>query len=161
MADAKTAKKTYIRPDNTAVVTCPHCGNQETLHVEKFKEHKSKIKIKCNCKNIFTAILEFRQRVRKMTNLKGSFINHSKKGIRGSMKVKNISVSGLEFSTLEISSLDVDDELTVHFKLDDQYQSEVRREVIVRNVRTTSVGCEFVGSGNIAYDGPLGLYIMK
>ena len=160
MAEAKPAK-TYIRPDNTAAITCPQCGRQKNLHVDSLKGHKSKIKIKCSCKNIFTVTLEFRHRVRKLTNLRGTCINHSQKDNRSNIKVRNISVSGLEFSSLDASNFKIDDELTLQFTLDDEHRSEIRKEATVRDVRTNSVGCEFVGSGDLAFVGPLGFYIMS
>ena len=153
--------KTYVRPDNTAVITCPHCGFQKSVPVESYKGSKSRLKIKCGCKNVFTVNLEFRKRVRKRTSLKGTYVNHSQKNKRGSITVKNISVDGLEFSSMDVQTFEVDDELTVEFTLDDDQRSEITKEVIVRDVRKTSVGCEFERSGEFAFDGPLGFYIMS
>jgi len=158
MPEAKPAK-TYIRPDNTAVISCPHCGRQKTLQVDSFKVHKSKLKIKCGCKSIFTVNLEFRKRKRKRTSLRGTFINHSKKGLRGNIKVINVSVSGLEFTSLEAEKFAINDELTLEFTLDDEHRSEIRKDAAVKSVRTKSVGCEFTGAGGLAFDGPLGFYI--
>jgi hypothetical protein len=161
MPEAKVAK-TFIRPDKTAVITCPHCGRQETLHVESFnKGHKSKLKIKCSCKNIYTANLEYRSKIRKRTQLRGTYVNHSQKDMRGKIKVINVSVSGLEFTSLDAPNFNIDDQLTLEFALNDDYRTEIKKEAYVRNVRTKSVGCEFEGSGDIAHDGELGLYIRQ
>jgi hypothetical protein len=158
MAPAKVSK-TYIRPDNTAVITCPHCGRQKTINADSLKEHKSKIKVKCACNNRFTVDLEFRKRIRKPTSLRGTYKNHSQKGRTGNMRVMNVSVGGLEFSTLDIDNFKEGDELTLTFTLDDEHRSEIRKDATVMNVRTKSVGCEFVGAGNLAHDGELGFYI--
>jgi len=160
MSEIKVAK-TYIRSDKTAVITCPHCGRQNTLQVDSLKGHKTRLKIRCGCKHIYTVNLEFRTRVRKRTNLRGTYVNHSQKGLRGSIKVINVSVSGLEFTCLEAQSFKVDDELTLEFTLDDEHRDEIRKDAVVRDVRTKSVGCEFAGSGEFAFDGPLGFYIMS
>jgi hypothetical protein len=158
---ASKDSKTYVRPDNTAVITCPHCGLQKSVPVESFKGSKSTVKIKCGCKNVFTVNLEFRKRIRKRTSLKGSYTNHSQSNKRGSITIRNISVDGLEFSSMDVQTFKVDDELTVEFTLDDDQRSEITKEVIVRDVRKTSVGCEFERSGEFAFDGPLGFYIMS
>jgi hypothetical protein len=158
---AAKVSKTYIRPDNTAVISCPHCGRQKTLHADSLKQHKSKLKIKCACGNIFTVDLEFRHRVRKPVSLGGTYTNHSQKDSRGDIKVRNISVSGLEFSSMDVNNFKIGDVLTLKFNLDDEHRSEVRKEATVRAIRTNSVGCEFVGSGDLAFDGPLGLYVMS
>ena len=151
--------KSYVRPDKTAVITCPHCGRQKEVGVDSFKEHKFKFKIKCACQNIFTAQIEFRQRVRKNTYLRGTYTNLTQEKVSGEITVKNLSVSGLEFATYDIQNFNVGDEVLVEFNLDDDRHSEVRREVIVRQVRKNSIGCEFTETGNIALDGPLGTYL--
>ena len=160
MPDAKISK-TYVRPDKTAVITCPHCNVQKTINVAALNEHKSRLKIKCSCKNIFTANLEFRKRVRKRTHLRGTYVNHSQKNNSGNIIVTNVSVSGLEFTSLDVPTFKVDDELTLEFTLDDEHRSEIRKQAIVRDIRTKSVGCEFPGAGEYAFDGPLGFYVMS
>ena len=121
--------------------TCPHCSRQKSIQVDSFKGSKSTIKIKCGCKNVFTVNLEFRKRVRKNTHLRGTYVNHSQKGARGDIVVKNVSVSGLEFSTYDVNPFEIEDELTVEFNLDDEQHSEITKDVIVRDVRQKSFGC--------------------
>ena len=160
MSETKTVKA-YVRPDNTAAISCPHCGRQKSVQVDSFRGIKSRVKIKCGCKNFFTVNLEFRKRIRKRTNLRGTFINHSQKSTRGNIKIKNISVTGLEFSSMDDYGFAVDDELTIDFHLDDEQRSQVTKDVIVMNVRENSIGCEFERSGDLAFDGPLGRYVMS
>ena len=158
MSDAQL-NKIYVRPDNTAVLTCPKCGHQRTINIDSFKEHKSTLKVKCGCQNVFTVNLEFRKRVRKRTHLRGTYVNHSQDEIRGNLVVTNVSVSGLEFTSVDVANFKIDDELTIEFTLDDEHLSQIRKGAIVRGIRTKSVGCEFSGSGEYAFDGPLGFYI--
>ena len=157
----KNEVKSYVRPDNTAVINCPHCKRQKEIKVEKFTGSKSRLKIKCACKHVFKVQLEFRKRYRKTTNLSGKYVNHSKHNSSGRLYVRNISVSGLEFSTMDIHGFEVNDELTVTFNLDDEQRTEVIKDVTVRGVRKSSIGCEFERGGDLAFDGPLGFYIMK
>jgi hypothetical protein len=152
---------TFVRPDNTAVITCPHCGRQKTLQALSFKGHKHKLKVKCACEQIFTANLEFRKKVRKNVNLRGTYINHSQNERSGSIVVRNISLSGLEFTSFDINDFKVDDELTLTFTLHDEHLSEIRKDAVVRDIRHNSIGCEFERSGDYAYDGPLGYFIMS
>jgi hypothetical protein len=152
---------TYVRPDKTAVITCPHCSRQKTLHVDSFPAHKHLLKIKCACDRIFTVHLEYRKRVRKKTNLRGTYVNHTQNESKGSLTVRDISVSGLSFTSLDHYNFNVDDELSIKFALDDEHQSEIRKEAIVRVIHKTFIGCEFEKGGDLAFDGPLGLYIMS
>ena len=156
----KNVTKSYVRPDKTVVITCPHCNRQRVVNVTSFKEHKYRFTVKCACQKIFTAQIEFRQRVRKNTFLRGTYTNLSQENISGQMTVKNLSVSGLEFATYDsMDNFKIEDELHVKFNLDDAHFTEISREVIVRQVRRNSVGCEFTEQGNIALDGPIGTYL--
>ena len=155
-----TAAPIYVRPDNTAVVTCPHCGLQKTIQAEPFKGPKHKFKAKCSCQNFFTVTLEFRKRKRKRTNLRGTYVNHSQKDSSGDLIVKNISVSGLEFTSYDHHNFSVGDELTLRFNLDDDYQTEIKKEVVIQDIRSNSIGCKYVRSGELDFEGPLGHYVM-
>jgi hypothetical protein len=152
--------KTYVRPDGTAVLTCPYCGRQKTIAAEPFMGQKHKLKVKCACKQTFKVFLEFRKKVRKKTFLKGTYINHSQKGSRSDIVILDISVAGLTFSSLDEPGFKIGDELSVEFKLDDELRTDIKRDVIVRYVRQRLVGCEFEIYGGV-FDGPLGNYVMS
>jgi len=160
MSEPKVSKA-YVREDDSAVLNCPHCGRQKAIPVDKLRGHKHKLKVKCGCKETFTVNLEFRQRVRKKTYLRGTYINHSHKDGSGDLNIKNISVVGLEFTSLNVQDFKVDDELTVEFNLDNKHKSKISKNVIVREVRRRSVGCEFETTGELAFVGPLGNYVMS
>jgi hypothetical protein len=153
--------KAYIRPDNKSVITCPHCQFQKEINVEPFTGSKSRVKIKCSCKEIFVVQVEHRKKYRKKTNLSGTYINHSQHNSSGRLFITNVSISGLEFTTLDLQNFKVDDEVTVTFNLDDEQRTEVIKDVLVKDVRQKSVGCEFERGGDFAFDGPLGFYVMN
>ena len=135
--------KTYVSPENTAVLICPHCNSQKTILVDSFKGYKHKLKIKCGCKNVFTVFLEYRDNIRRNSYLKGTYINHSQGGRRGNFTTKDISVTGLAFSCLDIKHFKEGDEISVEFTLDNTHQTEIKKKAIVKNVRQRVIGCEF------------------
>jgi hypothetical protein len=159
MSDINTPK-TYVRPDDTAIITCPHCTRQKTVPVSSCKGSKSRIKVKCGCKNIFTVNLEFRKKIRKKTDLPGKFTNHSQKTRRGDIIVKNLSMDGLEFAKNDRDKFNIGDEIEVSFKLDNPDKTTIRKEAIVRNISKISARCEFVKSSQPAYESSLGFYLM-
>ena len=55
----------------------------------------------------------------------------------------------------------VGDELTVKFYLDDEHNHEIDKDVIVREIRQRSVGCEFETLDELAFVGPLGHFVMS
>ena len=160
MSESKIPK-TYVREDKSAVLNCPHCGRQRSIPADSFRGHKHKLKVKCSCKKTFTVNLEFRKRIRKKVYLRGTYVNHSQNVSHGDLFVINISVGGLEFTSLKVQNFKVGDELTVEFNLDDKHHSEISKVVIVSEVRQRSVGCEFESSGGINFVGPLGHYVMS
>lgn len=135
--------KTYVRPDNTAVLTCPHCKYQKVILANKFKGHNHKLKVKCLCQNVFMVVIEFRKRVRKKTFLRGTYINHSQKDSGGYLVIENISVTGVAISNVDVNKFKVGDELSLEFALDDEYGTEIKKEAIVRSVRQSNIGCDF------------------
>jgi hypothetical protein len=152
--------KTYVMPDNTAVLICPYCGQWKKISAEPFRGYKHKPKVKCFCKQTFKVFLEFRKKVRKKSFLRGTYINHAQKGSRSDIVILDISVIGLAFSCLDAPTFNVGDELGVEFASDSEQRTDIRRDVLVRNIRQKRVGCEFEISGG-AFDGPLGYYIMS
>lgn len=155
-----TYKKSYVRPDNTVVITCPHCGQQKVILADAFKGHKHKLKVKCFCKKAFITHLEFRKYIRKKTVLKGTYSNHSHHCSKGNLVIHDISLNGLSFSTLDKENFKVGDEITVEFILDDELRTKIQKDVVIKNIRPRTLGCEFLQPENV-YGGPLGYYIMN
>ena len=155
-------KKTYVRPDETIVISCPYCGKQREI-LASFFEGKHKINVKC-C-NRFQILIEFRKSIRKTTNLKGTFINQSQKDHEGILIIKDLSVTGLSFTCHNFKRFKIDDEVTINFMLEEEKEAGIERiaiqkEVIVRNVRENCVGCEFTNGFEFSSIGPLGYYVM-
>jgi hypothetical protein len=151
--------KTYVRPNNRAVLICPYCGQWKSISAVPFRGEKHKLKVKCFCKKTFKVFLEFRKEVRKEKILRGgSCIDHSQKGSRCDIVIIDISVTGLAFSSLDAPTLRIDDELGVEFSLDFGKGPNIKRDVIVKNIRHKRVGCEFELSGG-AFDSQLEYYV--
>ncbi len=159
MPESKVSK-TYVRQDNTAVFHCPYCGRWRIISADPFRGYKHKLKVKCSCKETFKVFLEFRQKVRKKTFLKGTYINHSEKGSRCDIVILDISVIGLAFSSLDAPPFKVSDELSIEFALDYEQRTDIRRDVSVRNIHQRRVGCEFEISGG-AFDNQLGILLKQ
>ena len=151
--------KTYVRPNNKAVLICPYCGQWRSISADPFRGEKHKLKVKCFCKKTFKVFLEFRKEFRKEKFLRGgTYINHSQKGSRCDIVIIDISLTGLAFSSLDAPTLRIDDELGVEFSLDFGKGTNIKRDVIVKNIRQKRVGCEFELSGG-AFDDQIGYYV--
>ena len=75
--------------------------------------------------------------------------------------MKNLSLGGLEFVSMDVDKFEIDDEIAVSFKLDNEERTTIKKEVIVKDVRDNTVGCEFQKSSEFAPDKELGFYIMS
>jgi len=161
MQDSKVCK-TFVRPDRTAVLTCPHCDHQKVILADSFMGRKHGFKAKCVCQIVFTVNLEFRKRVRKQVNLRGSYTNHSQNDRSGHLIIQDVSVSGfgLAFSSSDVKNFKEGDELSVEIILDGKHRTAITKEAIVRGVRPNGIGCEFEGAEE-AFGSPLGYYIMS
>ena len=151
--------KSYVRGDDTAVLTCPYCNQQKVIIAKEYMGFKHKLKVKCYCKQRFIAHLEFRKHVRKQAILKGTYSNHKHKCSSGALIIKDISLGGLSFTSVDIDNFKVGDEFRVVFNLNDEHQTVIRKDVIVRNIRQRIAGCEFDKPEDV-YGGPLGYYII-
>lgn len=150
--------KTFVRPNGTAVLTCPYCDRQKEIMADPFRGHKHKLKVKCFCKNPFNVFLEFRKGIRKTTHLPGTYINHSQNSSKCRIFVLDVSLIGMTFSSLDPLTINEGDELSIEFTLDDGHHTKITKDAIIRNVRSGAVGVEFEKSSGVA-DEPLGYYI--
>ena len=70
-------------------------------------------------------------------------------------------MSGLNFVAMDIDKFKIGNEVTVSFKLDNEDRTTIKKELIVRDIRKNTIGCEFEKSTQYAPDGSLGFYIMS
>ena len=153
-------QKIFINKDNTVTLICPHCGTNKTVNAAKLKDKISNapVKIKCACKSIFRIIIEFRKEYRKSTHLEGHYSSLPAGRECDKMIVKNISRTGIGFTTLSMHSLKKNDKIRIKFTLDDRKRSEIDKEIIVRMVNNEYISGEFADSD--LPDKALGFYLM-
>ena len=151
-------QKAFVREDGTTVVKCPSCGHARTVSVQRFKEKKKVIKVKCSCRESYTVSLELRKMYRRSTNLKGSYINISLNNEIGMMIVKDVSMGGIGFEAIGGNRIEKDHELDVTFTLDDTHSSVIKKRLVVRIANNNYFGCEFTHAHE--YNKALGFYLL-
>ena len=151
-------QKAFVREDGTTVLKCPFCRHARTVSVEKIKDKKKVIKVKCSCQKSYSVSLELRKMYRKDASLKGSYVNLSQKNVSGIMIVKDVSMGGIGFQAVGGNRIKNKDELRVTFTLDDTHSSVIKKHVVVRIVRDQFVGCEYLHAQE--YDKALGFYLL-
>ena len=152
------SQKVFVREDGTTVLKCPFCRHARIVSVQKIKDNKKVIKVKCSCKESYSASLELRKLYRKSTNLNGRYVNLSLNNENYRMIVKDISMGGIGFEAVGKSCIEKEHEFEVTFTLDDTYSSVIKKQVVIKMVRDKFVGCEYVQP--LEYDKALGSYLL-
>lgn len=154
----------FVKPDDTATLTCPHCQLAKTVAVGKFRSFRHTLTARCACGRSFSVNLDFRRSYRKQTSLPGIYEtqspeckNHHGKKTRlsgvytiqqpslggGQMQVTNISCGGLQFTTPGKHHIEVGQRALINFTLDDRKQTKITKEVIIQSVTDNVIGCQF------------------
>ena len=155
----------FPRDDGLILLTCPYCGLQESVSLAQFEKLGNAVQILCSCHKRFATVLEKRRAYRKSVRLEGYFTitdefgaNFTKGNIGGHMVVKNLSKSGLRFSSKRVDLVRPGDYLMVRFNLDNSNQALIHKKAQVISVQGNEVGCRFKGADE--YDITLGFYFI-
>ena len=151
-------QRVYVKDDNTAVVKCPKCRAVKTVNAGKLKKRGKPLVLRCSCRSLFKVFFEFRKSHRKRANLEGYYTILPVSKQWGKMRVDDISLNGIGFTTLNNNNLKKGDEIKVRFNLDDTRRSEIEKRAVVMWVNNKSAGCEFAETDE--YDRLLGFYLM-
>ena len=138
------ACKVIPSQDDTATVMCPYCGFCGDVNAEKFKNRVDPLEIRCQCRSTFAVSFEFRKKPRKERHLQGccSRLPACKEWIK--ILVKDISRTGIGFTTVTTHNFRKGDKVRLEFTLDDTGRSEVTKTAIVRwTGKANRIGCEF------------------
>lgn len=139
-----TEEKVFINNYKKASFTCPACKKRRMLNVAGYRNIQEEVRIthRCSCGKDCTFLLERRIFPRKRVRLSGNYIWKER---RKTMIVKDISRGGvkLELASEMEMKMEIGDKLVIEFCLDDQRQTLIHKEVIVRYKREPYIGVEF------------------
>ena len=158
-------QRVFSREDGLVLLTCPHCGLQESVTTARFEMLGNAVTVRCACRKQFAAVLEKRRSQRKAVQLEGYFTTagefgpgDAKGNVWGPMVVKNLSKTGLRFYSSRVSLIDPGDLLMVRFNLDNSNKALIHKKAQVISIQKNEVGCRFEGADE--YDITLGFYFM-
>ena len=175
-------QKVYLDDNNEITVICPKCKKTKNIDATPFLKNKGLVKLtfrfKCelcdcghkdcrecketNCdkSNINIINIERRKFYRKKVNLTGSLL--AANGKRHSIRVLDLSRTGIRTMTLAPHTFKIDQELTVEFMLDDEKNTAVKKQLIVKKTNDKVVDGEFIETDNFdKNDKVIGFYLMK
>ena len=154
--------RAFLDNDRTAVFKCPKCDIIKSMDVSQYSKMDRFIRFsaRCCCGHSFKVVLERRKYYRKKVKLAGKC--SLKNGAHEfSIVVRDLSRQGLGFEIWDREPFKAGDVLTVEFKLDNDSQTLIRKDVKVQLVSGKSIGAEFfsVDPHNV-YDKELGFYLL-
>lgn len=154
--------RVFLNDRDEGTFICPVCDKGVIRDLSQFAEAKTavRLKCKCSCGNVYRVLVERRQHFRKPANLVGMFTFQGGKGqpMKGLIKIRDISKSGIQFSVNSMPEFEVGDHLIVEFTLDDEERSQIREVGIVRRINSNIVGLTFKTTDHY---GKLGQYLFR
>ena len=148
----------YAAQKEHATLVCAQCGKTKDIKVADFTSLHAPLKVRCACGYRFVMRIEVRHFYRKPVRLVGEYVRGT---YRARICVDDVSRDGVGFRTEHPHTLRVNDQITVHFRLDDPQHSEVSALAVVRRVEGMCVGAAFLDVGAYtATNRLLGFYLM-
>jgi hypothetical protein len=144
----KTDQKYYIGKHDKLIIRCLACKKNRTIAVSDLKLKHHSIKVVCPCSHIFFIHLEFRQSYRKKMGIEGFYRKRSEpREQEKNCLIRDISLGGLGITITSDTSIQVEDELIVTFKLGAFQQSESGTAIVrVRHIDSrVNIGGAFLG----------------
>jgi hypothetical protein len=158
----KREDRVFINDRGEATFICPTCNKGVIRDLSDFMHTRSAVRLKCRCScgNVYRVLVERRRHFRKPVNLVGLFFYTGGKcgQVKGLIKIRDISQSGLQFSINSMPEFKVGEKLTIEFTLDDEEHSKIREEGTVSRIQSNIVALKF---NTTDHYGKLGRYLFR
>ena len=153
--------KVNLNEDGQGVITCRHCDVQRPIRTSRHlyeSIHRKLVKTKCkSCESIFYVRFNCRKYPRIPVHFLGKLVRLHSQEVLGNVQVTSLSLGGISFILTKDIPINVDDVFDIQFVLDDDYQSMIHEEIIIRRTNGHLVGAEF--SHHETYKYELDFYI--
>jgi hypothetical protein len=151
-------EKVYVSRNNQVKIICPKCELEKNINVFKFKNTHKRLKAKCKCGEEFRLSLEFRKYYRKNAQLTGEYYIRGKNE-EEEILTKDISKTGIKFTTLNPHHFYEYDLVELKFTLNDTIRTEIRTRAKILWINDRTVGAQFNDPQLLEKD--LVLYMIK
>nr|WP_303649993.1 PilZ domain-containing protein [Desulfobotulus pelophilus] len=123
----------------------------------RFLQIESAVRIRCTCRecrHTYRVLLERRRFIRKPTACAGRYRISGRTPREGDMIVVDISRTGLQIQSMVLHVFYPGERVELEFRLDKGSFPLIRREALVKNVRSQYVGMAFVSQEHTDALGP-------
>lgn len=148
----------YAAQKEHGTIVCTQCGRIKDILIADFATCPFPLKVCCPCGYRFVLKIELRHFYRKSVRLVGEYVRGTS---RARMRVEDVSRGGLGFRTEHPHTLQVGEQIMVHFRLDDPQHSAVSALAVIQRIEGLRVGAAWVDVGAYtATNRLLGFYMM-
>ena len=137
------------RSPTTCGAYCPHCEQKLALRIADLQACNHAI-ITCRCGDKIRLARERRRFDRKLVQLSGELLDQKTHKRLTTVSILNLSLGGVGFvaNQADPHKIEVDKRFTICFRLDDECQTRIQEDIVVRNVRGPQyIGAEFLCAG--------------
>ena len=144
--------KTTPDNDHTIAFDCPKCQLRTKVALEQVG-HTYHCRVKCSCGNVFTAVIEFRERTRRQLDVPGRYQPAGGEAAgTDNCRIIDVSRIGLAFLKNDTRQLNPGDTIRVSFRLNDPEATEIVQDCEVKHVRDNFVGCRLLTENTLLDD---------
>jgi len=135
----------------TCATFCPHCDQKLALQIAHLQACNAAT-VTCRCGQKVRLTRERRCFERKLVKLSGVLLDPKTHEQLTTVSIMNVSLGGVGFVANE-HDIEVDKRYTICFRLDDECNTKIEEDIVVRNVRKPYyIGAEFLHSDGYNFD---------
>ncbi len=142
MPTQPTPQRVHPTETGQAVIICPQCMKRFAIDASAYMDSRKSLKAGCRCGHKFPVVFDTRSFYRKELYLAGQYIK-SLSDDPELLTIENLSYSGVKFRTRFAHTIQVDDELTIEFILDNRQSSRIVKTIQVKHMQGQVIGAEF------------------
>jgi PilZ domain-containing protein len=151
MAERLTTISVYLDQRQHGVLHCVFCGAKQSITLAAHQVHPGgkSFHVRCGaCHHIFGVLIEYRHHQRLQVALPGTLYAPHVPEALDTITVTSLSAGGISFRTTQ-HGVALGARYTVVFVLQDEDQSVIIEEIIIRRVEGTAVGAEFAALATV------------
>ncbi len=156
MAATVGISRVYLNEDGHGVITCRHCDVQRPIRTsQRLHEsiHRKLVKTRCkSCESIFYVRFNCRRDPRIPAHFPGQLVRTYPQEVLGNVRIISLSLGGISFILTKDIPINIDDIFDIQFVLDDDCQSMIHEEIIVRRTNGSCIGAEFSHHDTYKYE---------
>jgi len=142
MLTKKAPQRVYAAENGQAVIVCARCTEHTPIDARPYLDSHKSLKVRCRCGNKFPIVFNTRNFYRKEVHLPGQYAK-SFGDVPDLLTIEDMSYTGIKFKTGMSHKIEVDDVLTIEFRLDNRRRTRIVKTARVMHVMGGTIGAEF------------------